>query len=88
MSATDNQGQVIKAAHARAREHLRAGMDFVQNAANVTWRNRSKILRLLRDYGAHIEIACIEAGSEQLYRNNRDRPDAVFDHLAKTGSHL
>ena len=56
-------------------------------ATNVTRQNRSKILRLLRDYEAHIEIAYIEVGPEQLYRHNRDRPDAVpaavIDHLAK-----
>ena len=32
VSATDNQGQVIQAAHERAREYLRAGTDFVWNA--------------------------------------------------------
>ncbi|MEO1314156.1 MAG: AAA family ATPase [Pseudomonadota bacterium] len=87
MSATDNQGQVIQAAHERAREHLRAGTDFVWNATNVTRQNRSKVLRLLRDYGARIEIAYIEVGPHHLYRQNRDRPDAVpdavIDHLAR-----
>ncbi|MEM9780312.1 MAG: AAA family ATPase, partial [Pseudomonadota bacterium] len=87
VSATDNQGQVIQAAHERAREHLRAGTDFVWNATNVTRQNRSKVLRLLRDYGARIEIAYIEVGPHQLYRQNRDRPDpvpdAVIDHLAR-----
>ena len=87
VSATDNQGQVIQAAHERAREHLRADADFVWNATNVTRQNRSKIFRLLRDYGAHIEIAYVEVGPEQLYRQNRGRPDAVpdavIDHLAK-----
>lgn len=87
VSATDNQGQVIQAAHERAREHLRAGTDFVWNATNVTRQNRARILRLLRDYDAHIEIAYVEVGPEQLYRQNRDRPDSVpdtvIDHLAK-----
>ena len=50
VSATDNQGQVIQAAHERAREYLRKGTDFVWNATNVTRLNRSKVLRLLRDY--------------------------------------
>lgn len=60
VSGTDNQGQVIQAAYERAREHLRAGTDFVWNATNVTRQNRSKVLRLLRDYRAHIEIVYIE----------------------------
>ncbi|MEM6694606.1 MAG: AAA family ATPase [Pseudomonadota bacterium] len=87
ISATDNQGQVIQAAHERAREHLRAGRDFVWNATNVTRQNRSRVLRLLRDYRARIEIVYLEVSPEQLRLQNRDRPDAVPDaviaHLAK-----
>ncbi|MEP3636937.1 MAG: AAA family ATPase [Paracoccaceae bacterium] len=77
ISATDNQGQVIQAAHDRAREYLRAGTDFVWNATNVTRQNRSKVLRLLRDYGARFEIIYVEVSPDQLYRQNRDRSDAV-----------
>ncbi len=87
VSATDNQGQVIQAAHERAREYLRAGTDFVWNATNVTRLNRSKVLRLLRDYGARIEIVYLEVSPDRLRRQNRDRPDAVpdavIDHLAR-----
>lgn len=79
MSATDNQGQVIQAAQERAREYLRSGADFVWNATNVTRQNRSRVLRLLRDYNARIEIVYVEVGPDQLYRQNRDRPDAVPD---------
>ncbi|PJI91269.1 putative kinase [Yoonia maricola] len=86
ISATDNQGQVIQAAHERARENLRTGTDFVWNATNVTRQNRSKVLRLLRDYSARIEIVYVEVSPDQLRRQNRDRPDAVpdavIDHLA------
>ena len=85
--ATGNQGQVIQAAHERAREHLRAGTDFVWNATNVTRQNRSKVLRLLRDYGARIEIVYVEVGPDQLRRQNADRPDAVpeavIQHLSR-----
>ena len=64
VSATENQGQVIQAAHERAREHLRAGRDFVWNATNVTRQNRSRVLRLLRDYGARVEIVYLEPGPD------------------------
>ena len=84
---TDNQGRVIQAAHERAREHLRDRKDFVWNGTNVTRQNRSKVLRLLRDYGARIEIVYIEVAPEQLRRQNRERsdavPDAVLDHLLR-----
>jgi len=87
LSATDNQGLVIQAAHERAREYLRAGEDFVWNATNVTRLNRSKVLRLLRDYGAKIEIVYVEVSPDQLRRQNRERPDAVpdavIDHLLR-----
>lgn len=85
--ATDNQGQVIQAAHERARVHLRAGRDFVWNATNVTRQNRSRVLGLLRHYGARIEIVYLEVSPDQLRRQNRDRsdavPDAVIAHLSK-----
>ncbi len=87
VSATDNHGQVIQAAQERAREYLRAGKDFVWNATNITRQNRSRILRLLRDYGARIEIVYVEVSPDQLSRQNRNRPDAVpdavIDHLAQ-----
>lgn len=87
ISAMDNQGRVIQAALERAREYLRAGTDFVWNATNVTRQNRSKVLRLLRDYNAYIEIVYVEVGPDLLYRQNRDRsgvvPDVVIDRLAR-----
>lgn len=87
VKATKNQGRVIQAAHERAREHLRAGTDFVWNATNVTRLNRSKVVRLLRDYDAKIEIVYVEVLPDQLRRQNKDRPDAVpegvLDHLAR-----
>lgn len=87
VTATDNQGTVIQAAHERAREYLRAGTDFVWNATNVTRQNRSKALRLLRDYGARVEIVYIEVSPDRLRRQNRDRldavPDAVIGHLSR-----
>lgn len=87
VTATDNQGTVIQAAHERAREYLRAGTNFVWNATNVTRLNRSKVLRLLRDYGARIEIVYVEVSPDRLRRQNRDRldavPDAVIGHLAR-----
>lgn len=87
ISATDNQGKVIQAAYERGREHLRAGTDFVWNATNVTRQNRAKVLRLLRDYNARIEIVYVEVGPDQLHRQNRARSDAVpasvIDHLSR-----
>lgn len=87
VTATDNQGQVIQAAHERAREYLRAGRDFVWNGTNVTRQNRSKVMRLLRDYGARIEVIYVEVPPDQLRSQNRNRPDmvpdAVIDHLLR-----
>lgn len=56
-SSTGNQGRIIQAAQEREREHLRAGQDFVWNTTNITRQLRAKVLGLLRDYNAHIEIA-------------------------------
>lgn len=77
IAPTDNQGAVIQAAYEAAREHLRAGQDFVWNATNITAQTRGKILRLLRDYGARIRIVYIEVPPAQLRKQNAARPDAV-----------
>ncbi|MEM6356611.1 MAG: AAA family ATPase [Pseudomonadota bacterium] len=76
-SPTDNQGRVIQAAHERAREHLRAGRDFVWNATNATRQTRAKVLRLLRDYGARIEIVYLEPPAERLFAQNASRAAVV-----------
>jgi len=87
VDATGNQGQVIQAAHERAREYLRVGTDFVWNGTNVTRQNRAKVLRLLRDYNARTEIVYVEVSPNQLHSQNRERrdsvPRAVIDHLAR-----
>ena len=75
--ATGNQGRVIQAAHERAREHLRTRQDFVWNATNVTRPTRAKVLRLLRDYDAWVEIAYLEPAPDVLFAQNKDRKSAV-----------
>lgn len=74
---TGNQGRVIQAARERAREHLRAGQDFVWNATNVSRQIRQKSLGLLRDYNAEVEIAYVEVPPETLFSQNRNREDAI-----------
>lgn len=76
-SASGNQGQVIQAAYERAREHLRARQDFVWNATNVTRQVRSKVLRLLRDYEARIEIVYLEVPPDKLLMQNSGRERVV-----------
>ena len=74
---TGDQGAVIQAAREQARIHLRAGQDFVWNATNVSHLVRSKVLGLLRDYGAHIHIVYIEVPPDRLFRRNAARAQAV-----------
>ncbi len=74
---TDDQGRVVQAAQERAREHLRAGQDFVWNGTNVTRLTRGRVLRILRDYGAHIRIVYVEPPRSRSLAQNRNRPDAV-----------
>jgi len=68
---------VIQAAYERAREHLRARRDFVWNATNISAQLRSKPLRLLRDYGARIEIVYVEAPPTKLFSQNQSREAVV-----------
>lgn len=84
---TGNQGRVIQAAYERAREHLRAGQNFVWNGTNVTRQIRAKVLGLLRDYGARIEIVYIEVPPKRLRQQNRERdaalPEAALNTLIR-----
>ena len=74
---TGNQGVVIQAAKEEAREHLRAGRDFIWNATNVTRQVRRMPIGLFAQYGARIEIVAVEATPEALFQQNRSRSDSV-----------
>jgi len=74
---TGNQGRVIQAARERAREHLRAGQDFVWNATNVSRQLREKSTALLRDYNAEVQLVYLEPTIEVLYSQNRNRSSAI-----------
>lgn len=81
------QGPVIAAARERAREHLRARRPFALDATNLTRRVRDAWIGLCADYGAAIELVCVEAAPERLDRQNRDRehvvPAAVIEALVR-----
>jgi putative nucleotidyltransferase with HDIG domain len=85
--ATGNQGRVIQAAYEMARDHLRNHRDFVWNATNVTAQLRAKPLRLLRDYGARIEIVYLEPPPGRILQQNRQRnavvPEATIRALSR-----
>ncbi|MBN9670918.1 ATP-binding protein [Roseibium aggregatum] len=74
---TGNQGRVVQAAYEMARGFLRERQDFVWNATNVTEQLRAKPIRLLRDYGARIEIVYLEPHPDRLLAQNRNRYQAV-----------
>ncbi|GAA2330015.1 AAA family ATPase [Dactylosporangium salmoneum] len=83
---TGDQGPVIAAAYARAREHLRAGVAYVWNATNTTRALRSRCIGLAASYGARVEAVSVEAPPEVVHRRNRARerrvPAAVIDRMA------
>ncbi|MEU7868137.1 AAA family ATPase [Dactylosporangium sp. NPDC049140] len=83
---TGDQGPVIAAAYARAREHLRAGTAYVWNATNLTRALRSRSIGLAADYGARVEVVSVEAPPDVVHRRNRARartvPAAVIDRMA------
>ncbi|MET7394421.1 ATP-binding protein [Dactylosporangium sp. NPDC005572] len=79
VAPTGDQGPVIAAANARAKELLRAGAPFVWNATNVSRQIRSRCVGMIGDYGARVEIVAMEAPPELLRRRNRARPSPVPD---------
>lgn len=87
VSARAPQGAVIEAGRALAREHLRAGRDFVWNATNITRQVRDKCLSLFHEYGARVTVIYLECPRRRLLGQNRRRdaavPDAVLERLLR-----
>ncbi|GAA3936737.1 AAA family ATPase [Actinomadura viridis] len=87
VSPAGAQGEVIAAAQARAREHLRAGRSFVWNATNVSRTMRERCTGLAAGYRGRIELVALEAPPEVLARRNRGRPapvpEAVIERLVR-----
>jgi predicted kinase len=79
---TDNQGTVVQAALAQARVYLRERRAFVWNTQAVTRQGRDKIIRLCRDYDAHVTIQAFDRPLETILRQNKQRdrvvPEAVI----------
>lgn len=75
--ATGDQGKVISLARERARQALRAGRPLVWNATNLSRDLRERVIELALAYDARVEIVVIEAGPDELLRQNAERADAV-----------
>lgn len=69
----ENQARVADAARERAREHLRAREDFVWNATNLSFEQRSRCLDLFASYGARIRLVYCEAPWAVLEERNAKR---------------
>jgi predicted kinase len=84
---TDNQGQVIQAAFEQARVYLRDQKPFIWNAQCVTRLARDKIIRLCRNYDAHVSIHAFDRPLpvivEQMRQRTRKVPLPVVLSAAK-----
>lgn len=83
----DEQGSVIQAAREQARQFLRTRQPFVWNATNVSTQARAKVMQLLLDYDAEVEIHAFDTPLERLVRQNAEResavPTAVLERLIR-----
>ncbi|MFI5916309.1 AAA family ATPase [Dactylosporangium sp. NPDC051541] len=83
---TGDQGPVVAAAYARAKEHLRAGRGYVWNATNLTRALRARSVAVAADYRARVEVVSVEAPPDVVHRRNLARartvPPAVIDRMA------
>ena len=77
----ENQGRVVSAARDRAREHLRAGRDFIWNATNTSRAVRAQCIDLFARYGAQVEIVAIEVSRDALRAQNRSRAEQVPERV-------
>jgi predicted kinase len=74
---TGPQGAVFDRAREMAREHLRAGRDFVWDATNLSRQVRGPLIDLLAAYRARVRIVHVEADPDTLSARNRKRPSPV-----------
>ncbi|MBV1850808.1 AAA family ATPase [Catellatospora tritici] len=77
VAPTADQGPVVAAAYARARELLRAGQPFVWNATNVSRQQRDLCVGLAASYRARVEIVALEAPPPVVRARNSGRDAAV-----------
>jgi len=67
------QGPVASRARELAREHLRAGRDFVWNATNLKRDLRTQLINFFAGYGARVRVVYLEADEATLNARNRGR---------------
>ncbi|HLP88614.1 MAG TPA: AAA family ATPase [Nostocaceae cyanobacterium] len=69
----DDQGMVVNAAKALAKEYMRKNQGFVWNATNLSSQIRGGLIRLFAGYQANIQIVYLETSWEELLRRNHTR---------------
>lgn len=84
VGATENQGAVINAARARAKEYLRNKTPFVWNATNVTAFVRNPIIQLCCDYSASVKIVYLETSWSEQIRRNASRENSVPESVLES----
>ncbi len=73
----DNQGAVVNAAKAIAKEYMHNGQSFVWNATNLSRQLRSTLIRLFANYQGRIRIVYLEAPWQELLKRNKNRTHRV-----------
>ncbi|WP_199291248.1 AAA family ATPase [Sphaerospermopsis sp. FACHB-1094] len=73
ISPQEDQGAVINAAKALAKDYLRTGQSFVWNATNISRQLRSSLIRQFVNYQGKIRIVYLETSWEELLQRNCDR---------------
>ncbi|HNB74241.1 MAG TPA: AAA family ATPase [Acidobacteriota bacterium] len=86
ISPVDNQGPVVVAAKAQAREYLRRQQPFIWNATNITAAVRTQLIDLFAAYQARTTIVYLEAPLQTILQRNAQRtavvPNRVIYKLA------
>jgi len=77
ISPTQNQGPIVAAARARAREHLRAERPFVWDATNLSRDLRRQVIDLCDAYRARVRLVYLEVPAPVAERQNRERAASV-----------
>jgi predicted kinase len=81
VSPREDQGPVVQAARAQARDYLRAQQPFIWNATNITRLLRRQLVDFFVSYHARVRIIYLDAPLDVLLRRNAARANAVPEHI-------
>lgn len=81
ISPTENQDKVVQIARDMAKDYLRNKKEFIWNATNLSNLVRNKVVKLMHDYNAMVEIIFLETEYNENLLRNKNREKYVNENV-------